>query len=49
MVSREMQKLGLAIHLKDFKGDLILKNNTFEQNILKFSDSADELNLEWQT
>lgn len=40
MVSHEMQKFGLAIHLKDYHGDFILKNNIFEQNLLKFTDSA---------
>jgi len=33
-----MHKFGLAIHLKDFQGDVELKGNTFKNTQMNFND-----------
>jgi len=33
-----MQKFGLAIHLRDFEGDVQILNNIFSDTVLSFSD-----------
>ena len=37
-VNWQMQKFGLAIHLRDFDGDVQILNNVFSDTVLSFSD-----------